>query len=456
MIIKDLKNNIHDPSTPINLVLKDLYNKKAEICLVCGRKGLLLGVITLSDIKKAILDGIDPQDQINRVMNRDFVKADEGDSNERLRQLSQVKSKIGTKVFQVPILDSKGKLLALYANTGDDLNIVKSTVLVTGGAGYVGSVLCKKLLERDYKVIVLDKLLFGKKSLKEFANNKDFEIIVGDVANIKDLIMGIKSADFVVHLAGIVGDSASSVNPIDTFSDNHFSTKSLIEILKYYQISRFVFASSCSVYGTSDKLLKETSQLSPLSIYARTKIYAEKEILKMSGGFFSPVILRFGTIYGLSPRMRFDLVVNTMVSKAFFKGKITVDGGEQCRPLLHVDDAAYACINALESPLSSVKGQIFNVGDNRENYKIKEVAMAIKKFLPRTEISYREQNSDKRDYRVSFNKIANRMKFKVKFRLKDGVSQMVQELEKGNFRYYQSAKYSNYLTLIKPSTSKFE
>jgi len=440
MIDRKIEKFIYTPSTSTKKVIQDLYRKKIDICLVCSKNKKLLGIITLGDIKKAIVSGSDPQSPIKNVMNTTYQWANKSLSEQKLRKLSKQPS--GQR--RIPILDENGKVIGLYPRIiiNEPAN---QTVLITGGAGYIGSILSDKLLKKGYNVIILDKLSFGKNPIKNLLRKKNFQLIVGNINNINDLINSVKNADIIIHLAGIVGDPASAIDPSTTMAINHFSTKSLIELSKYYQVSRFIFASSCSVYGASDKKLIETSSLNPVSMYAKTKVSSENELLNMADNFFHPVILRFATLYGKSPRMRFDLAVNTMTAHAYFKKNIHVHGGKQWRPMLHVYDAAMSCIAVMEKPIQMVENQIFNVGSDTENYQIQDIAKAICAQLPTTNIIFHDNLADKRNYRVSFKKIKRLLNFKTNLSVKDGVKEIVQSFKKGQYKKYTNPKYNNYL-----------
>lgn len=446
MIVKKLSGYIYAPETPLRRAVSDLYRKATTICLVCGPDKKLLGVVTLTDIKQALLKGVDPATPLRSIMNKEFTSAPKGSSEATLRKLAHQPSRYGTGILEkIPLVDQKGKVAALYIFPQDDTTT--ETVLVTGGAGYVGSHVCRLLLKKGYRVVVLDKLLFGKQSLKDLFKNKHFSFIDGDIGDIGTLIRAVRGVDRVIHLAGIVGDPASALSPMQTMEENHFATKSLIDVCKYYGVSRFVFSSSCSVYGAADELLDEESELRPVSLYAQSKVYAERELLREAGEDFHPVILRFGTLYGFSARMRFDLVANIMSAHAFYNKKITVDGGAQWRPMLHVEDAAAACVAALEAPLSKVDRQIFNVGDTHENYRIEDIAKAAQKAVPSATIVSLDTVKDRRDYRVSFKKINRVMGWKATRSLNEGVREMVAAFKKKKFTDWGDKRYNNYLTL---------
>lgn len=447
MIEKNLKHYTYAPETSLHRVLGDLYRKAVTICLVVDSNKKLLGVVTITDLKQAIFKGVDPNTPVRTVMNTSFVSAEVGTPLTKLRKLAMGKTKYKTGIFEkIPILDARGRLRGLYILPGSQEEL-RRTILVTGGAGYVGSHVCRLLLNKGYKVVVLDKLLFGDAGIRDLLKHKNFRLIKGDISNISTLIRAVQQADAVIHLAGIVGDPASALNPLHTMEQNHFATKAFIDVCKHYQIARFIFASSCSIYGANPNLLKEDSELRPVSLYAQSKRYSEFVLLKEVDDNFHPVILRFGTLYGLSPRMRFDLVVNIMTAHAHRHNSIMVDGGTQWRPLVHVEDAAAACIAALEAPLQKVSGQIFNVGDTQENYQIQDIAKAVQGHLPKTLIKQQDTVKDRRDYKVSFTKINQRMGWKVSRALAEGIAEIIAALQQGKFKQWSTKRYNNYLTL---------
>src|SRR5580704_10974671 len=235
-------------------------------------------------------------------------------------------------------------------------------VLVLGGAGYLGSVVVARLLERGFRVRVLDSLLFGEGSLEDVRSYAGCELVRGDVRDIGAVVKAMRGCDAVVHLAAIVGDPACDDNKQLAMEVNRAATRMLADVARGCGVRRFVFASSCGVYGASELCLDEASLVNPLSVYAQTKIDSENILLAATAADFAPTILRLGTLFGLSARMRFDLVVNVFVARAASSGKITVLNGEQWRPFLHVQDAARAVVACLEAETSAVAGEIFNVG----------------------------------------------------------------------------------------------
>jgi hypothetical protein len=215
------------------------------------------------------------------------------------------------------------------------------------------------------------------------------------------------------------------------------------EVAKLCGVQRFVFASTCSVYGACDETLDERSATRPVSHYGNTKLAAERVLLGMSDHRFAPTILRFATIYGLSGRTRFDLVVNLLTAKAKIDGKITVMGGNQWRPFVHVDDAALAVATALSAPLEIAGNEIFNVGSDVQNYTIKQVGEVVHEHVPGAELLVDEHDTDRRNYRVSFSKIYNQLNFQPQWTLEQGIQQVLEAIARGDIADYRDAKYSN-------------
>jgi len=291
---------------------------------------------------------------------------------------------------------------------------------------------------------VLDTLAFGEDSIRDLCDNKSFEIVKGDMRNIPTVVATVKGVDAVIHLAAIVGDPACAVDAEETIENNYFATKMIAEVCKYNQVNRFIFASTCSVYGASSDILTEDSELRPLSLYAQTKLKSEESILGLLDDNFSPTILRMGTLYGPSPRMRFDLVVNLLTAKATKEGKIRIFGGFQWRPFVHVEDAAEAYITCLEAPVEKIRGQIFNVGSNEQNYQIEQVGHIIKKIIPDIEIEICKEDTDERNYRVSFDKLSKTLNYRTKKALMDGILEIKELFVKNTTFDYTDSKYNNH------------
>jgi len=320
-------------------------------------------------------------------------------------------------------------------------------ILVTGGAGYIGSVLVRKLLNKGYKVKVLDNLLFGDESIKELYSNPNFKFIKGDILNNNNLAQILSDVDTVVNLAAIVGEPACLSKKDLALKTNYLGAVYLARLCKSLGIRRFVQASTCSTYGEQDgnKAVLEPSPLFPADFYGETKIYAERELIKLMDNSFNPTLLRFSTVYGLSPRMRFDLVVNTLTKKAVIDKEILIFGGDQWRPLIHVSDVADAIILVIESSLTKVGNQIFNLGSNTENYLISQIGDIVKECIPNIEVKSVKGVEDKRSYKVDFSKIEKALGFKNKKRVKDGVLEIKQAIESGKFSDLEDKIYYNHL-----------
>lgn len=298
-------------------------------------------------------------------------------------------------------------------------------VLIIGGAGYIGSVLSGLLLKKGYKVRVLDPLLFGPEAVGHLLNHKNFDLLKGDCRNIGDLAGALEEVDAVVHLAGLVGDPACAVRSDLTIDINYAATETLMQLCKAKGIARLIFASTCSVYGVGEDILTEESDLNPVSLYARTKIDSEHILLEGTTSAFQPTILRFATVFGLSPRPRFDLVVNTFAAKAVLDGKIEVFGGNQWRPFVHTYDIARAIELCLAADTRRVGGKIFNVGDDNLNFTINDIAQKTKEALPELTIVNRGDTPDPRNYKVSFSRIRETLGFECERSIEGGIREVV-------------------------------
>lgn len=321
-------------------------------------------------------------------------------------------------------------------------------ILVTGGAGYIGIHLVQMLLDDDYNVTILDNFTFGKSSINHIINHPKLTVIEGDVANIKDLVKAVKNNRYVIALAAIVGDPASSIDAEETLNLNYESSKILTEICNFYEVEKLVFASSCSVYGASTSgYLTEDSPLNPVSLYARTRIYSENYILDNSK-ITSPTILRLSTVFGFSPRMRYDLVVNTLLIRALKDKKFSVFGGDQWRPFVHCYDVARAFKLAIESDRKATHKQIFNVGSDDMNFTIDQIGDKVSAKFPHAEYNTVDEDVDKRNYKVSFDKITTKLGFEKKYDIEMGLNEMIEKInEDDSLLDYEDKIYSNFSQL---------
>lgn len=302
-------------------------------------------------------------------------------------------------------------------------DVIKN-VCVIGGAGYFGTVLSEKLLSQGYNVKIFDKFVFGKEPIINLTHTLasqdtvgSLEVYEGDMRNISDVMRVLEQVDAVIVLGAVVGDPASSKYPTSAFEVNYLATQTIAETCAYLNINRFIFASTCSVYGFSatDKSLTENSTMNPVSHYARTKINAEQAILAVRSPNFAPTIMRMSTLYGPSYRMRYDLVVNTMMMKGITTKKISIFGGDQWRPLLSVHDAAQAFLSVIHTDIETIRRQVYNVGDEKENYQIQVLGGMIAHFLKgkgiEVDVEVIPNTADLRDYQVSFEKIKKELNF---------------------------------------------
>ena len=319
-------------------------------------------------------------------------------------------------------------------------------VLVTGGAGYIGCVMVRQLLDKGYTVRVIDSLKWGGESLFDLINNNDFELQKGDIRNIEDVRKALIDVNYVIHLAAIVGDPACSKFSDEAKETNWDGSVNLFEECEKFGIERFVFASTCSNYGKmkdSDNYVNEDSELNPVSLYAELKVKFEDYLLnnKNSSNICSTA-LRFSTVYGFSPRMRFDLTVNEFTRNMVLENFQEIWGEQFWRPYAHVDDLCRASILVLESEKSKVKSQVFGVGDTNENYQKGMIIREINKLVD-GDIKYVAKDEDPRDYRVNFSKIKNELGFSISKTVPDGIKEIKKIVESGIITDCYSSKFKN-------------
>jgi nucleoside-diphosphate-sugar epimerase len=323
-----------------------------------------------------------------------------------------------------------------------DLNI-----LVTGGAGYVGSTLVSALLQHGHRVRVLDSLMWGGRSLLGVWADPGFEFVRGDVRDgelVKDALAGI---DAVVHLAAIVGDPACAKKPKLAEEVNLQASLSLIDTAREAGVSRFAFASTCSNYGRMadpTSYVDERSELRPISLYAETKVAVEKALLAANDPpRFCATALRFATVFGVSPRMRFDLTVNEFTMNAVVDKRLVVFGETFWRPYIHVCDLARGVRAVLEAPAELVAGEAFNVGATPQNHQKQQLVEMIRPYAPDAAYEFVQKDEDPRDYRVSFEKIRSTLGFKCSNTVESGVAEIAELAKSGVIINYNSPEYRN-------------
>ena len=302
-------------------------------------------------------------------------------------------------------------------------------VLLTGHRGYIGAVLTPMLLERDHEVVGLDSDLFAACTFT--GEMPDIPTIFKDSRDVtyEDLtVEHVRGFDAVIHLAGLSNDPLGDYKPELTGDINHIASVNLARIAKEAGVKRFVFASSCSNYGAAgDDFLGENSAFNPVTPYGESKVLVERDVAPMADDNFSPTFLRASTAYGLSPRIRFDLVVNNLTAWAYTTGEVHLKSdGSPWRPIVHVADIALAYIAVIEADRDAVHKEAFNVGTTTENYQIREIAEIVRDVVPGSQVGFASDAApDKRNYRVDCNYIARKLhNFKPQWTCRRGVEQL--------------------------------
>lgn len=326
----------------------------------------------------------------------------------------------------------------------------RQAVLVTGGAGYLGSVLTGKLVAAGHRVTVVDNHATSPRR----ALGSDVRFVQADIRDVDDWAAALRGVDAVAHLAAIVGDPACEVDHDLTWETNYLATVHLVEACRAAGVSRFVLASTCSNYGESPNDRARTlSPMQPKSLYAQTKIYSEHHVLSSRAPAFRTAILRLATLYGLSPRMRFDLAVNTMTAMAVQRRRIVVHGGTQWRPFLHVEDAADAFALAVGVPATGPSGGIYNCGSDEENYRLHDVGELIAATVPGARLEVEPSTTDPRDYQVDFTSSRLGLGLRPRRSVRDGVAEMAAALRCGRYRDFTDPAYSN-LALVSAAVDR--
>jgi len=315
-------------------------------------------------------------------------------------------------------------------------------VLLTGGAGYLGSTLARHLLERGHYVRVLDRLIFGDESISALFSNPRFQFVKGDIRHVEDITSAMKDVDAVIDLAAIVGVPACERNGDASIETNYWATRLLAQVAKSNGVRRFLFASTCSVYGESEGMtVTESSPTQPLSLYAKTKLESEQALLGVPNGF-EPVVMRLSTLCGPSFRMRFDLVLNVMTATAYFDHEVRIFGGNQWRPLLDVRDASRAFSMILEADSGLVSHSIINVGSDDHNITIGHLGELVAKQLGDVKLTWAPNRDDSRSYRVDFGKI-HEIGFDTQLSFVKSIRGVKELLQDGVVTDYKDLKYNN-------------
>ncbi len=325
---------------------------------------------------------------------------------------------------------------------------MEKKILLVGGAGYIGTVLTKHLLKDNYKVKCIDNLIYKHdECINEFLKNENFEFINIDIRNKNLLNEHFNDIYSVVLLAGLVGDPVSKKYPEMNDEININGMLNVIKICKERNIERLIFTSTCSNYGITDSNIsaKEDHELNPLSLYASAKVKIEKYLMNLhKGGQLKPTILRFATAFGLSPRMRFDLTVNEFTKEIILGNELVVYDPNTWRPYCHTEDFAYLISKVITADINKIAFEIFNVGDNENNFTKQMIVDEILKYHPSGKVRYLEKGVDKRNYIVDFSKVNSVLGFKPKYTVKKGIEELISEIKNNTFNFKSENQFGNY------------
>jgi len=319
-------------------------------------------------------------------------------------------------------------------------------ILVTGGAGYVGLCVVEELVAAGHEACVLDVLLHGQERLARGLEESGVEVIRGDIRDSEARRRALEDRDAIVHLAAIVGDPACAIDPVLSHEVNVDGSRALADDAAAAGARHLVFASTCSNYGRmSDPTIPidENGELAPVSLYAEQKVGIERDLLGRGDAGIAATCLRLATVYGVAPRMRFDLTVNEFTRDLWAGRTLEVFGEQFWRPYVHARDAARAIVIALEAGPDQLGGQVFNVGHSDENYRKLDLVEIITGLLGRGDVTYVHRDEDPRDYKVNFETVRRELGFQPRYRVPDGVRELVAALERGDFEDPFAPAYSN-------------
>ena len=436
-------------------VIQQFEKSKTNILIVIDNKKKFFGIVTSTDLRRGILRGLSNSSPLKSIVNQNplFLK-------EKINE-NKISNIISSDRFNnidppfIPILNKENKPIKIVNK--DLLNIDqydfnnkkdKTKILLIGGAGYIGSILAKKLLKQNYQVTIFDKFIYqSQQEIRKKIKSNNLKLVNSDSRRIDEVFEVIKKNNVVVHLAELVGDPLCEVKPSKTYEINFLASIAISNICKNLPISKFIYISSCSVYGSNNKLLTEKSEINPISVYAKLKVLCEKALIRNSGEFCKPCILRLGTVYGTSLRPRFDLVINLFASRVANNLPIIVTGGDQWRPFIHVNEVCSAIINIIKAKREKVNGQIFNL--TSFNSRIIDIAKKFKKIFPKTKLIIKKTSIDRRNYKVSSFKAEKMINFKSKVKLINGIIDLVNYVKKNKIKNINKKKYINILNSSK-------
>lgn len=318
-----------------------------------------------------------------------------------------------------------------------------SRVTIFGGAGYIGSVLTRQLLAEGWQVRVFDNFLFGRDGIADL-DHPQLEVIEGDINDIPSASAAISGADAVVLLVAIPGRRIEEMEHRAMRNTNLLASSAVLDAAIEHGVSRFLFASSDTVYGAPSGIIYETTIPEPVSLYARLKLRMEERVITHRKKHFHPTALRVATCHGLSPRMRFDLSPNKLICSAVERGEIHIESGEQWRAFIHVDDAARSIVTCLKAHVNLVSGEVFNVVDKNQCISGTQLANAVRAVVPSCKVTFGEATPDLVNYRLSSSKIEKILDFSPRYSVEQSLREMREAIESGVFGDTACLKYHDY------------
>jgi len=453
--MKNYSSHTINENTKIKDVIKKINDNHIGIIAVHNDKDEFIGILSDSDIRRLIIRGITLDHNIKNFINTKPFYLDTDYKQTDVIKLITSKKFSEIRPNYIPVLKKKKFFKFLSINDLKKENYIikkkvnknksKNSVLIIGGGGYIGSVLSTILAKNKYNIRIYDKFIYTSDHLKYLKKFNNIEIIRGDTRHIDDLFSAFKNIDIVIHLAEFVGDPLCGKNPEKTFEINYLATNLIANLCKTFCIKKYIYISSCSVYGQNknNNLLDEESELNPQSIYAQLKLNCEEAIFKNIDEDFNFTILRLGTVFGLSLRPRFDLVVNLFCYQAFINNKILIINGNQWRPFVHIVDVAHAIKKVMEEKKSITKQKIYNVVGY--NITIENLGKVFKKINNKIKLIQKSDDTDLRDYKVSAKKIYADIRFKPKYSLNKGIKELMNFIKKKKIKKINKKKYHNFL-----------
>ena len=316
-------------------------------------------------------------------------------------------------------------------------------IVIFGGAGYIGSCLTRLLLSEGFRVRVVDNFLFSSDGIYDL-NSPSLEVVEADITETRAVSYACHGADTVILLAALVGHRSFDIPGLSIRDVNFLASSTVLDAAVEHGAQRFLFASTNSVYGIQEGIMYETAIPEPISLYSRLKLRMEERVLNSKTRSFHPTALRIATCHGYSPRMRFDLVVNSIVRDALCRREVTVESsGEQWRSFIHVEDAARAFLCCLKAHVNMTSGEIFNIGASDQNVQVKQIISIVRKLVPDLEVRVKEGEPDLRNYRLSSSKIEKLLDFRCEKSLSSSIEEMHSILTREPLEDPFSLRYHN-------------